>query len=70
MTVSQVVKTGHRQLHCEVHDLARFRVSPWLPSPISAFYDVRSFHIVTEMHVTIVAVIQSVVSQKAACNPI
>lgn len=46
----------YRQFHREVHVLARFKgSSPWLLSLISAFYDGTSFHIVTDMHVTNVA---------------
>jgi len=46
----------YRQFHREVHVLARFKdSSPWLLSLISAFYDATSFHIVTDMHVTNVA---------------
>lgn len=45
----------YRQFHREVHILARLKGSPWLLSLISAFYDVTSFHIVTDMHVTNVA---------------
>lgn len=43
---------NYRQFHREVHVLARLKGSPWLLSLVSAFYDPASFHIVTDMHVT------------------
>jgi len=46
----------YRQFHREVHTLARFRGSSWLLSLTSAFYDPTSFYIVTDMHVTDLAV--------------